>query len=559
MKSTDKFVLVLVASLALLLAGCGGGSSTPAEPEGPTPEEIAEMEAMQMRAMEQKADLEEANDDLDTALAATLNTQDALDAANAAHMALAAAIEAAADVSAADKAIYESAASAAMVRIEDAQKIFDAAEAERMAMEEEQRKMEEAARAAEMTKVGKALKAALGNTPLSNLDLATNPASLTSAGLTVGLPADPSGTPAAAPSPRMKAGASAGSLGDWAGNHYSHTNTGTKVSNSAVVYTNRGTPRSRLAATAFATTGVLPSNATYTAATGALAFISGTADSNIAGDGFADAGTTTHTPAVSGTNIQIPGTYMGAAGTYICDTAAACSSAAGGAAGITLTGAWTFVHNVGAMTSEPDANYLYFGWWLQKDSDGPTSASAFTGVVGSIQGDGTTALAANPNAISGKATYTGGAAGKFAISDPLNGGDGGHFTADATLSATFGAGATAGLTGTLDNFMANDKAVPWSVSLMRRTWDGTTAGLTAQPPDDADTSGVDESMVGTVWSIDGNSAAASGGWTAQMYDEMPGTAPTGDGSNVPTTVTGTFQSAFGSVGSMVGAFGAEKE
>ncbi|MDE0097326.1 MAG: hypothetical protein OXS40_13325, partial [Gammaproteobacteria bacterium] len=43
MKSTDKYVLVLVASLALLLAGCGGGSSstpttptTPVDP-GPTP------------------------------------------------------------------------------------------------------------------------------------------------------------------------------------------------------------------------------------------------------------------------------------------------------------------------------------------------------------------------------------------------------------------------------------------------------------------------------------------------------------------------------------------
>ena len=47
MKSIDKFVLVLVASLALLLAGCGGGSSTPSDPPsdpGPTP---AEMQAMQ--------------------------------------------------------------------------------------------------------------------------------------------------------------------------------------------------------------------------------------------------------------------------------------------------------------------------------------------------------------------------------------------------------------------------------------------------------------------------------------------------------------------------------
>ena len=45
MKSTDKFVLVLVASLALLLAGCGGGSSTtePVDP-GPTPEEQRQAE-----------------------------------------------------------------------------------------------------------------------------------------------------------------------------------------------------------------------------------------------------------------------------------------------------------------------------------------------------------------------------------------------------------------------------------------------------------------------------------------------------------------------------------
>lgn len=42
MKSIDKFVLVLVASLALLLAGCGGGSSStaPVDP-GPTPQEMA--------------------------------------------------------------------------------------------------------------------------------------------------------------------------------------------------------------------------------------------------------------------------------------------------------------------------------------------------------------------------------------------------------------------------------------------------------------------------------------------------------------------------------------
>ncbi|MCY4004911.1 MAG: hypothetical protein OXF33_14545 [Rhodospirillales bacterium] len=209
------------------------------------------------------------------------------------------------------------------------------------------------------------------------------------------------------------------------------------------------------------------------------------------------------------------------------------------------------------MTSKPDASYLYFGWWLQKDKDDePTLASVFTGVAGSIEGDGTTALATNPNTLAGAVTYNGQAAGKFAKSDPLTGGEAGHFTADATLTATFGSAAGAGLAGTIDNFMANGEAVSWSLSLMRRNWDGTTAGLTAQPADDTDTAGVDESAVGTVWSINDNAAAASGTWTAQMYGEMPGNAPDGDGSNVPTSVTGTFRSTFGSTHTMVGAFGA---
>ncbi len=62
--------------------------------------------------------------------------------------------------------------------------------------------------------------------------------------------------------------------------------------------------------------------------------------------------------------------------------------------------------------------------------------------------------------------------------------------------------------------------------------------------------------VNTTWSINGNAAAKSGTWSGTMYDEKPGDAPDGDGSNIPTVVTGTFYSEFGSEGRMVGAFGA---
>ena len=153
------------------------------------------------------------------------------------------------------------------------------------------------------------------------------------------------------------------------------------------------------------------------------------------------------------------------------------------------------------------------------------------------------------------------------MSNPLDGtGDGGHFTADASLTAKF-SGTGAGISGMLDNFMANDKSVPWSVSLNNTGTDTADAtptnnisgiGAIAAIGDNADTTAVNESL-STVWSINGNSAPASGTWSGTMYDEMPGNAPDGDGSDIPTTVTGTFYSEFSTIGRMVGAFGADKQ
>ena len=101
--------------------------------------------------------------------------------------------------------------------------------------------------------------------------------------------------------------------------------------------------------------------------------------------------------------------------------------------------------------------------------------------------------------------------------------------------------------------MANGESVPWSVSLHRATW-GSNGAINASTADTTNTTGE-----GTTWSIDGNPAPESGTWSGQMYDEMPGNAPNGDGSNIPTTVTGTFYSEFSTIGRMVGAFGADKQ
>ena len=405
----------------------------------------------------------------------------------------------------------------------------------------------------EMAAAGKALKGALTATPL---DYAVTVTSLTAQGVVATMNHDQDGgTTALVTSPRLAPGDSAGSLGDWAGTHYSHKNAGTGVSNEAIIYTNQAAAKSYPIASRYAVTTNVPSGAgTYTAAIRTLSIADATADANIKADDFPTAGTTTFTPTSPSNENIVRGTYQGAAGNYRCT--GTCTATANANGVISLSDAWVFVHDMGAMVSVADINYLTFGWWLQKDKDDdPTLASAFTFERGDVE-DGETL--ANPNTLSGKATYTGAAAGKYAISDPLRGGEAGHFTADATLNATFGNGATNGLTGTIDNFMANDEAVDWSVTLHRRSWDGANSGATVAA-DNASTATVDESMTQTVWSIDGNAAAASGTWSAQMYDELPGAMPNGDGSNVPTSVTGTFESHFGSTHTMVGAFGASKE
>ncbi|MCY4394476.1 MAG: hypothetical protein OXC10_05000 [Rhodospirillaceae bacterium] len=431
-------------------------------------------------------------------------------------------------------------------QIREAKEAEEEAEAKKMRME--------------MAAAGKALKAALTSNPLGLVTSVTHAAT----GLTVAT-ADAGDT-----DPELRAGDSAGTIGDWKGTHYAVTNPGTKVSDTAVVYGNQAAPTVKPFATG-ASFGADQDafDAAYTASTRTLDLGSDPAstadikgDPASTGDKFPTAGTKTYQNAEA-EQVEVKGTYQGAPGKYTC-SAAACTATVGTGGAIDLGGQWYFVHNSGAMVSTPDPNYLIFGWWLNKDKDGkPTAASAFTGIAGTAPD-----VLTGVNSIVGSATYTGKAAGKFALSNPLDGtGDAGHFTANATLTAKF-SGAGAGISGALDNFMANDKAVPWSVALNNRTLAGDTVGaapgnnigddgaITSAGSFDTATPNVDESKT-TVWSIDGNAAPASGTWSGQLYDEAQ-TGAADDGSNVPTSVTGTFQSEFGSIGSMVGAFGATK-
>ena len=540
--STHKKLMTVCAAVVLAfgLAACGSSDDDTAMDEPTTTEPMPDP------AIAERAGINSAITAASTAV--TGLTDDASDAAiGAADSAVAAAktaIADAANVPAAEKAAFNTAIAA----IEGS---LGAKKTSIMAVRDDAYKAMRAA----MAKTGKAMHAALGpnqggTTPLTNIAAPT----LGSTGLTVNAAAGAGSLPDATDSDDvlLKAGDAATPLGSWNGTHYAHTDTGTKVVNEAVVYNNKGPGRS----VSFATleyeiiTADGP-NKGYVAVDGAAA----AEVARVMATAFTHSGTQNHPIPARSNAFYVSGTYDGASGEYRC-TGTCTSTNDGKGAPSGLGGTWHFKPDAGAsaMAHQPDTNYLYYGWWVSKDKDGaPTAASAFAGIMGDVDGDGTTTSSGTD--LTGSATYAGHAAGKFAMSNPLDAtGNGGHFTADATLSATFGGGNTAGMTGTIDNFMVNDEhEMPWSVALHRAGW-GAGGAITASTA----TAG-DDIANGTTWSIDGNSASESGTWSGQMYDELPGNAPTGDGSDIPTTVTGTFYSEFSTIGRMVGAFGADKQ
>ena len=242
--------------------------------------------------------------------------------------------------------------------------------------------------------------------------------------------------------------------------------------------------------------------------------------------------------------VMISGSYHGVAGTYSCVPGANTCAVRLAASGFDLGGVdaenaftqddeavWTFkpTDPDALVMSVPDAIYASYGWWIHKSAnDAVYFASAFVsdkGAVGAASGIGV---------LMGTATYMGGAAGMYALRGSTGGtNDAGHFTADAMLEADFNDDT---ISGTIDNFTGADgEARNWSVEL----------GEAAIADGGAIT------RTGTVWTIGGTAAASSGQWDGSLKEN-------GD-DGVPTVATGTFFSKYGGDGTMVGAFGANKE
>ena len=514
MKSIDKFVLVLVASLALLLAGCGGGSSTtPPEDTGPTAGEMAITQA-EMALTNAEAGLSGATTDaaMLAAYRAIQTAADNLVTALSTHGGSAADIATAARKSGNAKAMAD----------DLAEKIADAEMKANMAM---------VATAAK-------LYAGIGATPLTGHAVTVDATS----GVWSVDPAAVGAVDLANQALEADEDTMVPDNHGWEGSR--HTASGDAVTGTyeAVIYSHPDDPTVTEGA-AFSTAYTLDATS---GETGDVTGLTGHETGRVASPSFdQDAGLKAFKPGTNDIRIMLGGSYQGVPGTYYCtptDRAVGCTADVADM-GFTLAGGtWTFKPTNPDMklmdTSADDTTYASYGWWLHKSEDGDTyAASAFAVYRGTVP---TVDIAA----LRGTATYTGGAAGKYSLRGDTGGtNDAGHFTADVTLEAEFGTAHK--ISGTVDNFTGGDgESRDWSVALGDSVVSG--AGAIAGDPDDS--TDTDPQM--TTWTIGDVAGDAAGQWSGNLHEE-------GD-DGVPAIATGTFSSTFGDSGNdgrMVGAFG----
>ena len=535
---------VPVLALALAVGGCGSSSDDDDDMmTGPTPQEECEMDGGRWNAdmsCTSPADLAEEERmarevaqrmEIDAKIADARTKVDAVDndssdadvyAAEMAVEAAKTAISMAADVPMNEKDAHTG-------RVEEiAMRLSDAKMARMMAIDE----ANEAA-----AKDAMALFAGIDETA-SNLTVAVSAvtdedgdggmASVTATGLTPGVEGDDV----------MKSAEPM--LGMWQGTMLTDTNAD-DASTTVVVYTDIEAAESES----------VPFDDKYTLANDALA-IDADADADahvklISADDFMHTGRMNHDPDPDATDdvARIRGMFDGASGEYRCTAADATSCASiESSDGVRLVGTWTFDPDSGAMVmqSTPDAAYAYFGWWLNKGTTEGVEAGTFHGITGP-----TALVSADFTALGGMAVYKGSAAGKYAINPSLSAASGGHWTADATLTADFGSETTEGMiSGMVENFMAGGETMNWSVALGETALTSTTGQFDSGANSGSEVEGDD-----VVWTIGGVAGAEAGAWSGNLHEA-------GD-NNVPTLATGMFSATHGMVGHMVGAFGAHLE
>ena len=267
--------------------------------------------------------------------------------------------------------------------------------------------------------------------------------------------------------------------------------------------------------------------------------------------------------------FETGGTYNGAMGTYRCDGTDDCMVTVNAKGAITAVSAgWVFTPDAGATSDVADANYLSYGFWLQKttDEDGVLTydeVETFATAVGHTT-TGNTGL----SDVTGSATYDGSSVGvyvKNVLDDQANivSATSGHFSADVELTATFGGGNVAdndqfAVGGKITDFvLQHGEANDWAVGLGLADF----SGRIGMGPGKEGPGSVFTDMFNGV--ATGDSTAAAGSWNGVFYGSSEGVDHDDDTDtrNInpqPVAVTGEFNANF-TDGTAVGGFGANKQ
>ena len=262
----------------------------------------------------------------------------------------------------------------------------------------------------------------------------------------------------------------------------------------------------------------------------------------------------------------VSGSFDGAEGIYTCapddDEVCTVSVASNGTYSMG-TDVWTFTPNTGEMAYREDSEFLRFGWWLRD----PTKATGqyqfnafYSGTPYTVVGpdaDDTTGVG-----VTGSATYTGSAAGRYVAA-----GMGGSFTADAVLEAKFGDDTVdtkmnvATISGDITNFQGGEGMSGWAVELHAISMGSLAVGTATDPQF---TTGMDTNRslptyAGTTATM--GAVTAYGSWEGRFYgnekEVLEETGRTNRVNAAPLAVGGKFDAA-GSGVSIAGAYGARR-
>lgn len=245
-------------------------------------------------------------------------------------------------------------------------------------------------------------------------------------------------------------------------------------------------------------------------------------------------------------------TFDGGPGTVTCIAAsgANCTVTLDADGKVTNVGdGWAFTPAEGSMVDVPDANYLYFGFWLKKtEEDGATTYNAVQTFAGGV-GIDTFPTAELLNVAGGTASYEGGAAGVYVrnVYKPdgaIDSATSGTFTADVGLTAYFGGNDVAvnkqySVEGSVSDFvLSGGEQNEWSVNLK------------------ANFESTDVAFSGTA-----NGGGDEAAWNAAFYGAAEDTPSEDDAVSAklaPASVAGEFNANFAN-GQVAGAFGAHRQ